>query len=132
MVACVRDPDSVRPLVDTALAAVDAAAVVFTVRRAFARRHVLAEARRHLGETLRGRAFARGLDDYVADQALARPLVDRRHRRQATARGDLVRAGPGRQPRPAELDPHRPHRTRRHVGRGTARDRVGRHTRRRP
>jgi conjugative relaxase-like TrwC/TraI family protein len=71
----------VSPRVDTVLAAVDVAAVVFTVRRTFARRHVLAEARRHLLETLRGRAFptvpdelagSPGLDDYIADQALAR------------------------------------------------------------
>ncbi|MET8012949.1 MobF family relaxase [Streptomyces sp. NPDC005271] len=61
----------VRPLVDTALAAVDVAAVVYTVRGEFARRHVLAEARRHLAETLRGRACPPGLDDYIADQALA-------------------------------------------------------------
>ncbi|MCG7525163.1 relaxase domain-containing protein [Streptomyces sp. OfavH-34-F] len=68
----------VRPVVDTALAAVDVAAVVFTVRRSFARRHVLAEARRHLLETLRGRGFTRGLDDYIADAALSR------HARQLT------------------------------------------------
>jgi hypothetical protein len=68
----------VGPVVDTALAAVDVAAVVFTVRGTFARRHVLAEARRHLLETLRGRALAPGLDDYIADQALAR------HSRQLT------------------------------------------------
>ncbi|WP_332010698.1 MobF family relaxase [Streptomyces uncialis] len=68
----------VRPLVDTALAAVDVAAVVYTVRNAFARRHVLAEARRHLLETLRGRAFPPRVDDYIADQALAR------HSRQLT------------------------------------------------
>ncbi|MFF7365405.1 MobF family relaxase [Streptomyces sp. NPDC008125] len=68
----------VRPVVDTALAAVDVAAVVFTVRNAFARRHVLAEARRHLLETLRGHAFPRGLDDYIADAALSR------HSRQLT------------------------------------------------
>ncbi|MEU7088110.1 MobF family relaxase [Streptomyces achromogenes] len=61
----------VDPVVDTALAAVDVAAVVFTVRGRFARRHVLAEARRHLLETLRGRAFTRGLDDYIAHRALA-------------------------------------------------------------
>ncbi|GAB2899636.1 hypothetical protein GCM10027074_77810 [Streptomyces deserti] len=66
------------PLVDTALASVDVAAVVYTVRRTFARRHVLAEARRHLLETLRGRAFAPDLDDYIADKALAR------HGRQLT------------------------------------------------
>jgi hypothetical protein len=64
--------------VDTALAAVDVAAVVSTVRRTFARRHVLAEARRHLLETLRGRAFPPGLDDYIADGALSR------HSRQLT------------------------------------------------
>ncbi|WJY43187.1 MobF family relaxase (plasmid) [Streptomyces sp. P9-2B-2] len=68
----------VDPLVDTALAAVDVAAVVYTVRRTFARRHVLAEARRHLLETLRGRALAPGLDDYIADAALTR------HSRQLT------------------------------------------------
>ncbi|MBM9624808.1 MobF family relaxase [Streptomyces zhihengii] len=61
----------VDPVVDTALAAVDVAAVVFTVRGKFARRHVLAEARRHLLETLRGREFTRGLDDYTADRALS-------------------------------------------------------------
>ncbi|MFF8717425.1 MobF family relaxase [Streptomyces sp. NPDC015184] len=62
----------VGPWVDTALAAVDVAAVVFTVRGIFARRHVLAEARRHLLETLRGQEFTRGLDDYIADAALSR------------------------------------------------------------
>lgn len=62
----------VSPLADTALAAIDVAAVVFTVRNTFARRHVLAEARRHLMETLHGRAFPPVLDDYIADQALAR------------------------------------------------------------
>ncbi|MFE2513341.1 MobF family relaxase [Streptomyces naganishii] len=68
----------VDPVVDTALAAVDVAAVVFTVRGTFARRHVLAEARRHLLETLRGREFTRGLDDYIADRALSH------HSRQLT------------------------------------------------
>lgn len=62
----------VASLVDTALAAVDVDAVVYTARGIFARRHVLAEARRHLAETLRGRAFPSGLDDYIADTALAR------------------------------------------------------------
>ncbi|MGW1902248.1 MobF family relaxase [Streptomyces hirsutus] len=68
----------VSPRVDTALAAVDVAAIVYTVRNTFARRHILAEARRHLLETLRGRAFPAGLDDYIADHALAR------HGRQLT------------------------------------------------
>ncbi|MFB7919251.1 hypothetical protein [Streptomyces sp. NPDC056061] len=61
----------VGPVVDTALATVDVAATVYTIRRAFAR-HVLAEARRHLLETLRGRAFVPGLDDYITDEALSR------------------------------------------------------------
>ncbi|WP_334663317.1 hypothetical protein [Streptomyces cyaneofuscatus] len=54
------------------LAAVDVAAVVFTVRGVFYRRHVLAEARRHLLETLRGRAYVPGIDSYIADRALER------------------------------------------------------------
>ncbi|MYZ34337.1 relaxase domain-containing protein, partial [Streptomyces sp. SID4917] len=74
----------VDPVVDIALAAVDVAAVVFTVRGRFARRHVLAEARRHLLETLRGQEFTRGLDDYIAGRALSD------HSRQSTV------AQPGR------------------------------------
>lgn len=66
------------PHVDAVLAAVDVAAVVFTVRGRFARRHVLADARRHLLKTLRGQEFSRGLDDYIADRALAA------HGRQST------------------------------------------------
>ncbi|MFD0229303.1 MobF family relaxase [Streptomyces hirsutus] len=62
----------VGPWVDTALATVDVAAVVFTVRGVFARRHVLAEARRHLLETLRGRAYVPGIDSHIADRALER------------------------------------------------------------
>lgn len=62
----------VGPWVDTALATVDVAAVVFTVRGIFYRRHVLAEARRHLLETLRGRAYVPGIDSYIADRALER------------------------------------------------------------
>ncbi|MFH8371378.1 MobF family relaxase [Streptomyces sp. NPDC018031] len=69
----------VDPAVDVALAAVDVAAVVSTVRGKFARRHILAEARRHLLETLRGQEFTRGLDDYIADRALSD------HSRQSTA-----------------------------------------------
>ncbi|MEU9189456.1 MobF family relaxase [Streptomyces sp. NPDC048484] len=61
----------VDPHVDAVLAAVDVAAVVSTVRGRFARRHVLAEARRHLLETLRGQEFTRGLDDYIAGRALS-------------------------------------------------------------
>ncbi|MEX2983976.1 hypothetical protein [Streptomyces sp. C36] len=47
-------PGAVSPFVDIALAAVDIIAVVYVMRGSFARRHLLAEARRHLGETLRG------------------------------------------------------------------------------
>ncbi|WP_327166804.1 MobF family relaxase [Streptomyces zaomyceticus] len=69
----------ISPRVDTVLAAVDVAAIVYTVRRIFNRHHILAEARRHLLETLRGRAFAPGLDTSIAEQALAR------HSRRLTA-----------------------------------------------
>ncbi|MGW8702814.1 hypothetical protein ACWGOK_38890 [Streptomyces eurythermus] len=62
---------------DVTLAAVDVAAVVFTVREKFSRRHILAEARRHLLETLRGREFTRGLGYYIARRALLR--YSRRH-----------------------------------------------------
>ncbi|MFF1285799.1 MobF family relaxase [Streptomyces sp. NPDC058299] len=146
----------VDPHVDAVLAAVDVAAVVSTVRGKFARRHVLAEARRHPLETLRGQEFTCGLDDYIATRALsdysrqstvpkpgrrpallhrrlrrARSLVDRRRRRQAAPRVEPVRAGPGRQPRRAERAPRRTTRTRR-TGRRPGRDRVSRHVRRRP
>ncbi|MFH8411460.1 hypothetical protein ACH4FX_42910 [Streptomyces sp. NPDC018019] len=69
----------VDPHVDAVLAAVDVAAVVSTVRGKFTRRHVLAEARRHLLETLRGQGFTRGLDDSLATRALSE------YSRQSTA-----------------------------------------------
>ncbi|MFD0427081.1 hypothetical protein ACFQ60_00120 [Streptomyces zhihengii] len=132
----------VDPVVDTALAAVDVAAVVFTVRGKFARRHVLAEARRHLLETLRGREFTRGLDDYTADRALSdhsRQTTDPQPGRRAPAADQIfytadfpepdpwfiagtggkppgvvpLREGPGCQPCRTGRDPHRPHRSRR-------------------
>jgi hypothetical protein len=62
----------VGPWVDTALAAVDVAAVVFTGRGVFSRRHVLAEACWHLLDTLRGRAYVPGIDSHIADRALER------------------------------------------------------------
>ncbi|WP_437035175.1 hypothetical protein [Streptomyces sp. enrichment culture] len=68
----------VSPLGDTAFAAGDVAEAVFTVRDTFARRHVLAEARRHLLEILRGQEFTRGLGDYIAGRALSH------HSRQLT------------------------------------------------
>jgi hypothetical protein len=52
----------VRPVVDIALAAVDVTAVVYVMRGAFARHHLLAEARRHLSYALRGRPHQFGLD----------------------------------------------------------------------
>jgi hypothetical protein len=48
----------VRPVVDIALAAVDV--VVYVMRGAFARHHLLAEARRHLSYVLRGRPHQPG------------------------------------------------------------------------
>ncbi|MGA5499355.1 MobF family relaxase [Streptomyces cinereoruber] len=62
----------VSPWVDTVLAAVDVAAIVYTVRRVFNRHHILAKARWHLLETLRGRAFTPGLDTCITKNALAR------------------------------------------------------------
>ncbi|MFE6946047.1 MobF family relaxase [Streptomyces chartreusis] len=55
----------VRPVVDIALAAVDVVAVVYVMRGAFKRHHLLAEARRHLSYTLRGRPHQPGLDDQI-------------------------------------------------------------------
>ncbi|CAL9327298.1 MobF family relaxase [Streptomyces sp. SudanB182_2057] len=53
----------VRPVVDVVLAAVDTVAVVYVMRGAFARHHLLAEARRHLSYVLRGRPHQPGLDE---------------------------------------------------------------------
>ncbi|MFE7918107.1 MobF family relaxase [Streptomyces sp. NPDC057398] len=55
----------VRPVVDVALAAVDTVAVVYVMRGAFKRRHLLAEARRHLAYVLRGRPHEPGLDEQI-------------------------------------------------------------------
>ncbi|GAA3163766.1 MobF family relaxase [Streptomyces ramulosus] len=55
----------VRPVVDVVLAAVDTVAVVFVMRGAFARHHLLAEARRHLAYALRGRPHEPGLDEQI-------------------------------------------------------------------
>ncbi|MFJ9634740.1 MobF family relaxase [Streptomyces sp. NPDC101175] len=55
----------VRPVVDIALAAVDVVAVVYVMRGAFKRHHLLAEARRHLAYVLRGRPHEPGLDDQI-------------------------------------------------------------------
>ncbi|MEU9158125.1 MobF family relaxase [Streptomyces sp. NPDC048417] len=55
----------VRPVVDIVLAAVDISAVVYVLRGAFKRHHLLAEARRHLAYVLRGRPHEPGLDDQI-------------------------------------------------------------------
>ncbi|MFF8919010.1 MobF family relaxase [Streptomyces sp. NPDC015032] len=55
----------VRPVVDIALAAVDVVAVVYVMRGAFKRHHLLAEARRHLAYVLRGRPHEPGLDEQI-------------------------------------------------------------------
>jgi hypothetical protein len=55
----------VRPVVDKALAAVDITAVVYVMRGAFQHWHLLAEARRHLAHTLRGRPHVPGLDEQI-------------------------------------------------------------------
>ncbi len=128
----------VDPVVDTMLAAVDVAPVVFTVPRNFARRHVLAEARpAPPGDSARPRVRTRpgrlhrqpcpvrphppdhrsparpprpGRRPDLLHRRLhrARPVVDHRHRRQAAPGVVPLRAGPGRQPRRTQRDPRRP------------------------
>ncbi|MFF5257025.1 MobF family relaxase [Streptomyces leeuwenhoekii] len=58
------------PVVDIALAAVDTVAVVYVMRGAFARHHLLAEARRHLAYALRGRPHQPGLDERIVQAAV--------------------------------------------------------------
>lgn len=60
----------VRPVVDIALAAVDVVAVVYVMRGAFARHHLLAEARRHLSYVLRGRPHQPGLDERIVQTVI--------------------------------------------------------------
>ncbi|MFC9948505.1 MobF family relaxase [Streptomyces pratensis] len=60
----------VRPVVDIALAAVDVVAVVYVMRGAFKRHHLLAEARRHLSYVLRGRPHEPGLDEQIVQTAV--------------------------------------------------------------
>ncbi|MEV7856424.1 MobF family relaxase [Streptomyces sp. NPDC088183] len=55
----------VRPVVDVVLAAVDTVAVVYVMRGAFKRHHLLAEARRYLAYALRGRPHQPGLDEQI-------------------------------------------------------------------
>ncbi|MGJ5763077.1 MobF family relaxase [Streptomyces galbus] len=60
----------VRPVIDVVLAAVDTVAVVYVMRGAFARHHLLAEARRHLAYALRGRPHKPGLDERIVQAAV--------------------------------------------------------------
>ncbi|WCD91082.1 hypothetical protein KPP03845_200043 (plasmid) [Streptomyces xanthophaeus] len=68
----------VAAVVDVALAAVDVAAVVFVMNGGgrFHRRHLLAEARRHLALVLRGRRRDPGLDEDIVRTALATYCLD--------------------------------------------------------
>ena len=71
----------VRPVVDVVLAAVDTVAVVYVMRGAFARHHLLAEARRHLSYVLRGRPHRPGLDEQIVQTDVddyTRPASERR------------------------------------------------------
>ncbi len=60
----------VRPVVDIVLAAVDTVAVVYVMRGAFKRHHLLAEARRYLSYVLRGRPHEPGLDERIVQTVL--------------------------------------------------------------
>ncbi|MFF1496634.1 MobF family relaxase [Streptomyces sp. NPDC058304] len=68
----------VAAVVEVALAAVDVTATVFVMNDGgrFHRRHLLAEARRHLALVLRGRRRDPGLDEQVVDTALAAHCMD--------------------------------------------------------
>ncbi|MDQ0904523.1 hypothetical protein QFZ22_000508 [Streptomyces canus] len=57
-------------MVDVALAAVDAVAVVYVMRGAFKRHHLLAEVRRHLSYVLRGRPHQPGLDEQIVQAVI--------------------------------------------------------------
>ncbi|MDH6223064.1 hypothetical protein M2169_000034 [Streptomyces sp. MJP52] len=59
-----------RPVVGVALAAVDVVAVVYVMRGAFKRHHLLAEARRHLSYVLRRRPHQAGLDEQIVQTAV--------------------------------------------------------------
>ncbi|WP_235002748.1 MobF family relaxase [Actinacidiphila paucisporea] len=61
--------------VDVGLVAVDVAAIVYTHREHFRRRHLLAEGRRHLARELRGRRAAPGLDNQIVDAAIGTHCV---------------------------------------------------------
>jgi hypothetical protein len=68
----------VAAVVDVALAAVDVTATVFVMNEGgrFHRRHLLAEARRHLALVLRGRRRDPGLDDQIVAAAISTHCLD--------------------------------------------------------
>ncbi|MFJ1601563.1 MobF family relaxase [Streptomyces sp. NPDC088261] len=68
----------VAAVVDVALAAVDVTATVFVMNNGgrFHRRHLLAEARRHLALVLRGRRRDPGLDDRIVAAAISTHCLD--------------------------------------------------------
>lgn len=68
----------VATVVDVALAAVDVTAMVFVMNGGgrFHRRHLLAEARRHLALVLRGRSREPGLDERIVDAAIDAHCLD--------------------------------------------------------
>ncbi|GAA3920254.1 hypothetical protein GCM10023084_82530 [Streptomyces lacrimifluminis] len=68
----------VAAVVDIALAAVDVTATVFVMNEGgrFHRRHLLAEARRHLALVLRGRRRDPGLDDQIVAAAISMYCLD--------------------------------------------------------
>ncbi|MFF8036293.1 hypothetical protein [Streptomyces sp. NPDC016626] len=68
----------VAAVVDVALAAVDVAATVFVMNEGgrFHRRHLLAEARRHLALVLRGRRRDPGPDDRIVAAAISTYCLD--------------------------------------------------------
>ncbi|MFJ5064594.1 MobF family relaxase [Streptomyces nigra] len=82
----------VRPVVDIALAAVDVVAVVYVMRGAFKRHHLLAEARRYLSYVLRGRPHQAGLDEQIV-QTVVDDYTRPASRRMMTA--DLRALYPG-------------------------------------
>ncbi|MCX4598830.1 relaxase domain-containing protein [Streptomyces sp. NBC_01549] len=107
----------VAAVVDVALAAVDVTAMVFVMNKDgfFHRRHLLAEARRHLALVLRGRRREPGLDEEIVDAAIATHCLDisepktlRGHMpayRFYTARWPLTDPPTRRRPPDAEPDP---------------------------
>jgi hypothetical protein len=100
----------VAAVVDVALAAVDVAATVFVMNDGgrFHRRHLLAEARRHLALVLRGRRREPGLADRIVAAAIATYCLDITEPKTArglesgyrlyTARWSLADLEPARRP----------------------------------